>query len=318
MQFRICTIVNDPDQYRRMRASFAAGGFGPGRCRFDAFDNSAGNAHEPYALIDRLAADTAEPYLIVCHQDLLLDGGPGGHGIEQLSRCLDELAALDPTWAVAGNAGVTRWIEGVTELTQPRPDGSLDRPLVWRAADLPRRVVTLDENFLVLRTAARPTCSAGLSGFHLYGTDLCLNAARRGMGCYVIDFHLTHLSAGNHRSAAFDEARQALERHWNPHFLMGLVSSPCVDLAFSRFAVVRRLFAGRRPFRRRLMGDLGCTFFPTFRPLRHLAAGLASAASHLAARATGTPARREQFPPPAPPPPAPPPPAGLETAPGRP
>ena len=62
---------------------------------------------------------------------------------------------------------------------------------------LPRKVNSLDENFLLIRSERMPAISSQLSGYHLYGTDICINAIDAGNNCYVIPFLVEHLSLGN-------------------------------------------------------------------------------------------------------------------------
>ena len=62
-----------------------------------------------------------------------------------------------------------------------------NEPTCW--GELPAKVHTLDENFIVVRRAANLSLSHDLDGFHLYGTDLCLIADVLGGNRYVIDFH---------------------------------------------------------------------------------------------------------------------------------
>ena len=50
----------------------------------------------------------------------------------------------------------------------------------------------LDENFIMVRAAVNLSLSGDLSGFHLYGTDLCAVASFLGYTAYVVDFHLRH------------------------------------------------------------------------------------------------------------------------------
>ena len=54
--------------------------------------------------------------------------------------------------------------------------------------ELPAKVHTVDENFIVVRRATNLSLSHDLDGFHLYGTDLCVIADILGGNCYVIDF----------------------------------------------------------------------------------------------------------------------------------
>ncbi len=57
---------------------------------------------------------------------------------------------------------------------------------------LPIRVGSLDENFIVVKRQANLALSHDMSGFHLYGTDLCIIADILGRTSYVVDFHLCH------------------------------------------------------------------------------------------------------------------------------
>jgi len=100
--FCVMTVANDLVQYGEMRRSLAKSGFTEDCCRFVLFDNSSGNAHEPYSAINRTLNEAAEPYVIACHQDILPDQGPG---IDQLVAQIALLNAKHSNWAVAGNCG---------------------------------------------------------------------------------------------------------------------------------------------------------------------------------------------------------------------
>jgi hypothetical protein len=200
--FTIGTLVNDHAQYAAMRASFEAGGFS-GDCEFLYIDNTQSHQTGAYAGLNAILDAARAPLVILCHQDVRLLDDQRQH----LDSRLAELQAQDPSWAVAGNAGGVSPGRLVLRITDPHgPDQS--------RGSFPSRVTSLDENFLIVRRASRIGFSHDLDGFHLYGADLCLHAAQMGCSCYVIDFHLEHLSPG-HKSAAFFAAEQAFVRRWS-------------------------------------------------------------------------------------------------------
>ncbi len=243
--FQVATVANDAAQYAAMRRSFEAAGFSDDRARYTLFDNARDNRHEPYAVLRQLSGEGPEPYLVLCHQDVRLDLS---HGYDQLAAQVALLNDRHPDWAVAGNAG------GGCE---DRVLAHLDEPTGrYREANLPAAARSLDENFLLLRRSGGALCSEGLRGFHLYGTDVCLHAIARGRTAFVIDFLLTHLSAGNADSPAFRDARARLIAHWNRYFLAGFVKTACTDFCLARNAFVRGLL-GKRPIRALYFSWLG-------------------------------------------------------------
>jgi hypothetical protein len=181
--FTIATIVNDGAQYDEMLRSFAGGGFDRG-CEYLALDNRGGNRFEAYGGLRLLLQRARGRHVILCHQDVrLIADGKGA-----LADRLVELDRLDPLWALAGNAGGAD--NGIAKrISDPHGEDQ-------RAGALPARAQSLDENFIVVKRAAMIAPSADLRGFHLYGTDLCLQARLRGHSAYVIDFHLRHLGRG--------------------------------------------------------------------------------------------------------------------------
>lgn len=201
--FSIATLVNDAAQYAAMRASFQSGGFTDLHAEFLFVDNTGPAQIDAYRGVNALIHAARGTVVILCHQDvrLLSDDRTA------LTQRLAELEARDPLWALAGNAGGVA--PGVLALRISDPHGA-DR----NTGNLPQRVMSLDENFIVLKRSARVGCSADLQGFHFYGADLCLNADMAGHSAWVIDFHLLHLSAGN-KSSAFDEAEDAFSRKWS-------------------------------------------------------------------------------------------------------
>lgn len=200
--FSICTLVTDHAAYAAMRSGFHDAGFTDPGSEYLYLDNSAGNRWDAFAGIPVLLAAARGRYVILCHQDvrLLADGAA------VLAQRLAELDRIGPCWAIAGNAG--RTAEGGWRIRISDPHGE-DQAL----GPLPARVVSLDENFLVLRRDAPIGLSRDLAGFHLYGTDLCLQAGLAGRSAWVIDFHLRHLSAGS-VDAGFHAVQQRLEARY--------------------------------------------------------------------------------------------------------
>ena len=94
--FHICTIANKLDQYKEMKMSFIKAGFSEDLCRYSLFDNSKGNIYDPYQVLNDIYELTAEPYIIYCHQDVLLDQGDG---YSVLVNLLQDLEAIAPQWA---------------------------------------------------------------------------------------------------------------------------------------------------------------------------------------------------------------------------
>lgn len=182
--FSICTMVTRPQEYQEMLESAKQMGFGED-CQFLYFDNTQNNGVDGYQAINLCQQQAAGEYVILCHQDVLFLESK-----DKLLACLQTLDAQDPLWAVAGNAGKDRFGKLFVRITDP------SMPNI-KLGDLPARVVSLDENFMVFNQKNRVATSVGhLSGFHLYALDICQNAHALGLACYVIDYHLHHKSSG--------------------------------------------------------------------------------------------------------------------------
>ena len=239
LPFSICTLVSDRSQYAAMGESFLAGGFGAGVAEYLYLDNSQGNRFDAYAGMAMLMGRATGRHVILCHQDvrLLTDG------VDALVARLTELDALDPLWALAGNAGGLP--DGTLAECISDPHGE-DR----RSQPLPARVESLDENFIVWRRESPIGLSTDIGGFDLYGADLCLHARMAGRTAWVMDFHLRHLSPGN-KDAEFLHGQRRFEDRHARHFAKGLrirttcarlwVGGNAMERALARWAVARRL-----------------------------------------------------------------------------
>ncbi|MES2714047.1 MAG: acyl esterase [Pseudomonadota bacterium] len=222
-RFSVCTLVNDHAQYRAMVASFCARGFTPDDCEFLYLDNSDGTFWDAYRGIPRLVAMSRAPHVILCHQDVRLISDDA----DALAARLGELDALDPAWALAGNAGGTDAGELAVRISDPYGDDQ-------RRGELPARAVSLDENFIVLKRDAPVGLSADLWGFHFYGADLCILARLAGRSAWVIDFHLRHLSPGT-KDAGFKAAQARFEAKYRALFaLPWRIRTTCARLRLKR------------------------------------------------------------------------------------
>jgi hypothetical protein len=184
--YSFCSLVTDIAEYDAMVAAFESRGFTSADCEFLYADNTASNRFDAFSAYNRFLVEARGRHIVLCHQDVL----PLTDDRARLDALLGELYERDPAWALAGNAG-----------------GSADGTMHYRithgahielneGGPFPARVMSLDENFIVVRRDANLALSRDLSGFHWYGSDLCVVADVLGWTSYVIDFHLFHRSTG--------------------------------------------------------------------------------------------------------------------------
>lgn len=125
--------------------------------------------------------------LVFPHQDVYL---PENWPLD-LERALDALSTHDPNWAVLGIWGV----RGSEEEAGNLYCTGLGRRL-GRSFDQPTEVRSLDESLLVLRKSSGVRFDESMPGYHFYGTDICLEAASKGMKAYAISAFCIHNTNG--------------------------------------------------------------------------------------------------------------------------
>lgn len=244
VKYSVCTFVTDVTIYRVMVDSFSSNGFTAENSEFLYYDNTAGNSVEAFQGINLFLRRAEGRFVIICHQDIsLLDGE------QVLSQRLMELDHQDPFWAVAGNAGGYR-LGGLSVRISDKSYGDN-----FSSEDFPRQVYSLDENFLVLNAEVRVATSRHLSGFHFYGTDLCLTADFLGHSCYVIDFHLRHcggeaLKSTSDRRASklkggFEHTRRQLIASATSRFRSRWIQTTCVRVFMSSFPLLNKVLNWR-------------------------------------------------------------------------
>jgi hypothetical protein len=214
VRYSICTLVTRPEQYDDMLRSFQDRGFDAPDCEYVQIDNTRGNQFDGYGGCNLFLTVARGEFVIICHQDVLLIDDRAA-----LDRTLGELERLDPAWAVCGNSGGMAPGRRAIRITDPH---GADQ----RTTRFPARVHSLDENFLVIRRSANLSASSDLTGFHLYGTDICILADVVGRSAYVIDFHVRHLSPGR-RDDTLSAAREAMVAKYRRAFSSRWVMTPC-------------------------------------------------------------------------------------------
>jgi hypothetical protein len=200
--YTICTLVTDLVQYEEMVSSCLDKGFTPPDCEYIYLDNSRGNKYDAYAACNKFISAARGSYIILCHQDIILLED----GRSKLDSIVQRMNELDPTWAVLGNAGGTSNGSVVVRISDRYGENQ-------SFGCFPGRVDSVDENFIIVRRSANLSLSNDLTGFHLYGADLCIIASILGYRAYVIDFHLRHNGQGK-VDKSFISARQAISRKY--------------------------------------------------------------------------------------------------------
>jgi hypothetical protein len=161
--------------------------------------------------------------LIFAHQDIYFPAGWFG----QLEAICKQLTSIDPAWAVAGLFGVAT-------------DGRLVGHL-WDSAlgfvcggpfEAPREALSLDEVVLIVRRASGMSFDPALPSFHLYGTDIVLEARKAGKKSYIIDLPVIHNAKPVTRlDRRYISAYRFMVRKWNamlpwPTVILPLTRNP--------------------------------------------------------------------------------------------
>lgn len=204
-RFSLCCMVTRRDEYALCIDSLRQAGFDDRNSERLIVDNSKGNKADAYIGVNELLQAACGDYVIIHHQDILL---LAGNGANELDRKLSELTLIDPKWGLCGNAG--RTANGWPAICISHPFRQTD----IRGGPFPTRVVSLDENFIVVRRRANLALSSDLQGFHHYGVDLCIIADILGWRSYVIDFFLRHNSGGTF-DQIYEESLLAIEAKYN-------------------------------------------------------------------------------------------------------
>jgi len=185
--------------------------FFPDETQFLLLDNSMAQIN-CYEAIRLFISQSTGDFILIIHDDVEFSGLNFYSLINELSRIckLDSKAAL---FGVAGvsfsdHSSIGRFRDVAGEHNWGFHEGGL--------------ASSLDECFLVLRRDKGLSVSNELSGYHFYGTDLCLNAREKGLASYVINFPIIHKSTGS-LDKNFFEARNQFEKHLqkknNPRFV---------------------------------------------------------------------------------------------------
>lgn len=125
--------------------------------------------------------------VVFAHQDVYLPA----NWASEFSAVVEKLGATDPNWAVLGVYGVRQNGEHVGHVYC----GGVERMLGQKFFE-PQRVNTLDELLLVVRKSSGVRFDPLISGYHLYGADVCLEAQKRGGSVYAIPAFCIHNTNG--------------------------------------------------------------------------------------------------------------------------
>lgn len=190
-----------------------------GRIQASIFWNAPAASAAYHDAVGRIEADI----LVFAHQDVYFPKG----WFARLEVACRDLAKIDPSWAVAGLCGMTRETEFVGHLW----DSGLGT-ICGTTFDRPRVVASLDEVVLILRRASGISFDPALPSFHLYGTDIVLEAQKAGMRSYVLDLPVIHNSKANVRlDRTYVAAYKFMIRKWKallpwPTVIIQLTGNP--------------------------------------------------------------------------------------------
>jgi Glycosyltransferase like family len=166
--------------------------------------------------------------LVFVHQDVYLPEG----WIDTVNKAIAILSQHDPNWGVLGVWGA------VDQFTHPVGYLWWTGHYGWeRPFEGAKEVVALDEVVLIFRKSSGLTFDEHLPGYHLYGTDICLEARRGGKKNYAIPafcIHNTHI--GGLLPLQFWKCYLFMRRKWRK---MLPIITPCTQITSSCWPVLR-------------------------------------------------------------------------------
>jgi len=151
-------------------------------------------------------ADKAKgDYLVFIHQDVKLPSNWIA-SVKEIIGSLENIGAL-------GVAGRTKYYEKIlTKIEHNVPPEKFG----WREFSKPTKVETLDECLFIVpknlfdKLKFDEKCC---DGWHFYGADYCLTAAKEGYGIYVVPLTLYHQSTGNIDDNFYNSLDKLLKKH---------------------------------------------------------------------------------------------------------
>ncbi len=128
--------------------------------------------------------------LVFAHCDVYFPQG----WFKRLAWETDRLCRIDPEWAVAGVISITAFGELVGRIfdTSLEPFFRENSGVFGKALAAPVPIVSADELTLIVRRSTGINFDPLLPEFHLYGTDIVLEAERNGRNSYGLDMPLIH------------------------------------------------------------------------------------------------------------------------------
>jgi hypothetical protein len=199
MIFSVCALCRDNKSAENILNQIAS--LFPKDTDLLILENSQ-NEWDSYSAIRYFIKRAQGEMIVLVHDDIEFQN----LSVSQLLQSINKITCSDPTAIIFGVAGISNrklmWMGHLFNLNGEQSWGFCEEG----------KASSLDECFLVINRKSRISVSEGLTGFHFYGTDLCLNAMKSGHSCYVIDYPITHKSAGNINENFF-EARDRFEEY---------------------------------------------------------------------------------------------------------
>jgi hypothetical protein len=127
--------------------------------------------------------------MVFAHQDVYLPKD----WTDKLDRALELLGSQDPDWAVLGVFGAMRG--GSRDLRGHCYSTGLQK-MLGAGFETPLEASSLDELVLVVRRSTELRFDDKMPDYHLYGTDICLQAQSLGLKAYIISAFCIHNSRG--------------------------------------------------------------------------------------------------------------------------
>lgn len=152
--------------------------------------------------------------VVLCHQDVIFYQG----WIDMLFDRIREIELQNKKWGVLGTAGIT--LKDDTYGVVHNIKGSIE----WQSTKRVRfgEVQTVDEHCMIIKKSnGLRFDSDTFNGWHMYGPDLCLLAASRGMKNYGILCPLVHDSSSGSLISGRNEFMRllnALAKKWRSKF----------------------------------------------------------------------------------------------------